>query len=250
MTEFLELLDKFGISFVITGLVIFLLYRIGNILIRKIEIEIDRLNRKEIELEGHQFFIDIDKAEKVDLQQINFQDDFRQLLVKDVLKIYISTVKEKFTELIGVDIGHKSNVEFKSWIMNEMFEMYEEIESGLQQMQIPHQFLEKYALFTMPLKNVFLAAIEGVCESNIHPNNKAKLYEILSLKKAILFAKIRITEKAIALLNGDLNNLEYKGVKAKHVDPVEKQEQPHKSNANVREILNNLKKTSDDNMNK
>lgn len=225
IVDFINLLEKYGVKggvifFIIT--VFYILYKTG--LISKF---INHLSEKYIEyfmkkkgkyaseinlsdVINHDIFNYIDFWRYSRVPTFQFSTEYRTIVFRKYLAIYLKVHKEKISEFVNskyyIEMGDSQLWKSFLSLINEIVYEYEKemTEEG-----IPQIIIDKMKVKNNDVISLTIDLIEGICTSQFYKseNNLLKIYSILNIMLSILENTIHNSESVCNSINGQLKGL-------------------------------------------
>jgi hypothetical protein len=228
ISDILSLLEKYGLKsgFVVFLVVtIYLIFKSGIVMkfINKISEKYFEyfLNKKEknkivevtvSDIENHDIFNYIDFWMYSRIPTFNFSTDYRTVVFRKYLTIYLRKHKEKLHEFVTSKafISMNDSELWKNFLSltNNIVYAYER---EMKDAQIPEIIIEKMKSKNNDTISLTIDLIESICNSQFYQseNNLLKIYSILNIMLSILENTIHNSESVCDSINGQLKGLVY-----------------------------------------
>jgi hypothetical protein len=170
----------------------------------------------EVEIINHDIFNYIDLWQFSIIPTLNFSTDYRTVVFRKYLKIYLQKHKENLSKFI-TDAKYKDMPESELWksflqLINDIIHDYEK---EMSHQGIPDVIIEKMKVKNNDTLSLTIDLIEGICNSQFYgsENNLLKVYSILNIMLSILENTVSGSANVCNSINGQLAGLEMDGRK-------------------------------------
>lgn len=222
MKDLIDLLEKYRITggvtfFTIIGL--YILWKTG--LITKIagkltEMYINNLKSKsstdvtKSDIINHDIFNYIDFWRFSKVPTFEFSTEYRTVVFKKYISIYLRSHKEKLYEYVVSEVYvEMDDPEFKKSFLNLINSIIHDYEKQMIDSGIPIVVIDKMKSKNSDVISLTIDLIEGVCTSQFYKSdsNLLKLYSILNIMLSVLDNTIQQSETVCNSINGQLKGL-------------------------------------------
>lgn len=170
----------------------------------------------EVEILNHDIFNYIDLWQFSIVPTVHFSSEYRTVVFRKYLKIYLKTHKEQLNKFITGG-KYKDMPESELWksflqLINDIIYDYER---EMAQSGIPDIIIEKMKVKNNDTLSLTIDLIEGICNSQFYgsESNLLKVYSILNIMLSILENTISGSANVCNSINGQLAGLEMDGKK-------------------------------------
>ena len=161
----------------------------------------------ESDITNHDVFSFIDLWTYSKIPTLNFPTDFRTVVFRKYLSIYLSKHKSQIFKYVHSG-DYKTMDDSQLWqsILKLINEIIYEYEREMVLAGIPSIVIDKMKARNNESISLMIDLIEGICTSNFYDadNNLLKIYSILNITLAILQNTIYGSEKTCSSINGQL----------------------------------------------
>lgn len=225
MNDLINIMEKYGIKggiafFVIIG--IYAIYKTGvlNKLASKLtDMYIENFMKKnkhnvvdvtKSDIINHDIFNYIDFWRFSKIPTFEFSSDYRTIIFKRYLSIYLKIHKDKLVEYVNSEVYiDMDSPEFKKSFLNLVNEIVYEYERQMMDNGVPKIVIDKMKAKNSDVISLTIDLIEGVSTSQFYQsdNNLLKLYSILNIMLSVLDNTIQQSENVCNSINGQLKGL-------------------------------------------
>ncbi len=170
----------------------------------------------DVDILNHDIFNYIDLWQFSIIPTLHFSTDYRTVVFRKYLKIYLQQHKEHLARFI-VDGKYKEMPESELWknflqLINDISYDYER---EMIQIGIPNIVVDKMKVKNNDTLSLTIDLIEGICSSQFYgsEDNLLKVYSILNIMLSILENTISGSANICNSINGQLSGLEMDGKK-------------------------------------
>lgn len=229
--------DK-GIGFIITISVLVIVTKskaVKNILSKLLNFFVDKLLMKkessieikltESDLIHHDIFSYIEYWTQSNINKINFSTEFRTMVFRKYLKIYLNTYSKEFkTYLIDRSYKVMGDAELRNSIQSLLTRIEVKYEENMIEAGIPQVVIEKMRISNTTTSMMLFNTTENICDSLHYKSeyNYLKIYSIMNTVQGILDAVITQSEKTCNSINGELSGKTYIESGRKYTEPTKK----------------------------
>ena len=213
---FSELLNKYGLYTTIG--VIVMLYVLRDLWTRHV---IRLFGRKKVNLKDHPAFKKFDMMiEHTLVNDFHCDCPIRKALYRDILIERVKCFKKRLLEFVDTDLNSKdeypTGYDFYLKVVSVIDEANIESKKNLIADGVPEFVLDRLEGHRLQLRRILDDMLKVACYSEYpYTTNVDRMHDILSY--IIVFCKdyMNMLEEELASYNGDIKNLEYKGVACK-----------------------------------
>ena len=170
----------------------------------------------EVEILNHDIFNYIDLWQFSIVPTLNFSSEYRTVVFRKYLKIYLQKHKEQLSKFI-TNGKYKEMSEAELWknFLQLINDIIYEYEKEMSHIGIPDVIIEKMKVKNNDTLSLTIDLIEGICNSQFYgsENNLLKVYSILNIMLSILENTISGSANICNSINGQLAGLEMDGKK-------------------------------------
>ncbi|TGN20808.1 hypothetical protein [Leptospira idonii] len=174
----------------------------------------DFLHREgEYEFSDHPVFGTIEKLVSVDLYSIHLEDEFRDILMKTMVRIAWESYKENLNLFLISSKQAKNYLQLKKEMVKCVTSSLTEARKSFREESVPEVVIEKYLKSTNLFNVILLDYIEKISTSH---RTKIDLIDLfLKFISSTAVATHQQFEFLFSSINGHLKGLEFKGVTCK-----------------------------------
>lgn len=221
--EILQLINSYGLSLLITAIVILFLVRyVHEKLFPKPTKHQD--SPENFDIQSHSVFSTLDYIVKIGVPRLFFQNRFKQVLFKDFLEIIFSTTQQTLKDMLNEDmlmdppfiLEQKITTIFTQLILTternvakELTPHFSDVPEGEEPALV---LLSKYNQMFESHHQLIFQAIRESCQTDIFSNNAQRIAAILYAMKLMMLLLTLDAERVLAEMNGDFAGWTYKGI--------------------------------------
>jgi hypothetical protein len=212
ITFIMWLIEKtFGLPHFITNI----FYKIIDIFLKRRMPELKEVQvLKENDIQKHDIFGYIDYWIYVNIPSINFSTEFRTLVFRKYLTIFLQTHKVNIYSFVHEkEFEHWESAEFWTNILGLINKIVVDYEKEMKLAGIPDVVIQKMKEKNNDIISLTIDLISTICNSQFYSTDKnlLKVYSILNIFLSILENTISASEKICASINGELKGLSMDG---------------------------------------
>lgn len=232
ITDISSLINKYGFKGALFIIIIFLLVSIlksdwfGNILSKLSESFIEKFMRSktkdlnkvrsitESDITNHDIFNYIDFWTYSKVPTIQFSTDYRTVVFRRYLAIYLKSYKRKVYDFVtSKDYQQMDNPKLWKALLDLINKIIHEYEKEMIDSGIPKIVVDKMKFKNNDTISLTIDLIEGICNSQFYEseNNLLKVYSILNILLSVLENTISNSENICNSINGQLKGLSFEG---------------------------------------
>ncbi len=166
----------------------------------------------ESEILNHDIFNYINFMMYSKVPTIKFSSEYRTVVFRKYLTIYLQAHKVKIREYIEKkDFEKMDESELWNSLLSLINSIIFEYETGLRTAKIPEIIIERMKTKNNDTLSLTIDLLEGVCNSNFYESDKnlLKMYSILNIILSILENTISAADLICNSINGELKGLKY-----------------------------------------
>ncbi len=142
----------------------------------------------------------------------------RQLLMTDLLRIYIKAITEGCKEVASTNMKGWSSEQWSIELTSRMSLMIAAAANTARQEGIPDIVITKFSRWINPSIDMLFSYIDMIGNSNIYSSNIARTNTIFLVVNLLMSTMLGDAERSIKHLNGDITGKTYKG---QVIEPIE-----------------------------
>lgn len=135
----------------------------------------------------------------------------RQLLMTDLLRIYIKAILEGCKEISVTNMKGWSSEQWSIEMSTRLSTMISAANSTAKMEGIPDIVLLKFSRWVNPSIDMLFSYVEMIGNSNIYSSNIARTNTLFLIINLLMSTMLGDAERSIKLLNGDITGKSYKG---------------------------------------
>jgi hypothetical protein len=179
----------------------------------KEEQHIEHTNR---DLLNHPFFRSIKKYLEYDIERLDIKEPLRSRVFRDFLKYKFEIVHECIRAFIlAGDMNEMSSETFHDKLHSLVTEIMQKYEAKAIIEKIPPIVIEKFNKWNSGQTDGIYKFVDNICEADDwYVLNTVKFYSFLNQYVSMLDLTLINARKTLVMLNGELDAIEYKGIKS------------------------------------
>ena len=206
MIEILNLADKFGIAFLITGIIIYFGFNIGSTLLEKYK----RDNKLiDLDLKNHDLFSRLNNLINVETSFIEATYESKKFMARDYIKLSMYIFMTELKELIRYIKGDENENILYNLFIEYITNTNIKIKTANNKLKIDTRFIEKYEHYQKQRNDLIKSFISRIVKSDYY-TTKIKINIILDNYIKEWEWSIYDIQNAIRDINGELKSIEYK----------------------------------------
>lgn len=142
----------------------------------------------------------------------------RQLLMADLLRIYIKTISEGCKEISTTNMKGWSAEQWAIEMTNRFSQMVSAASNTARQDGIPDIVITKFSRWINPSIDMLFSYVDMIGNSNIYSSNIARTNTLFLVVNLLMSTMLGDAERSIKHLNGDITGKLYKG---QVIEPIE-----------------------------
>jgi|694.fasta_scaffold74210_7 hypothetical protein len=173
-----------------------------------------RMDKKTSFMRNHPFFSTIDYLIDVKIPGIHFKSGFKKTVFTDILTFKLRASQEVFRTFVANESNLSvDSIEFRNHVTKAIKDSYNRFTTDCERAAVPPIVIESFNSWVNPLTRFLFSTVENVCDSKMYELNVDKLNAILSINLAVFDEMISNIELYLDEINGDFNELVYRGIK-------------------------------------
>ena len=150
---------------------------------------------------------------RYDVAHISFHDEFRREVFTDFLLIKMGTAATDMKKLVDNEKlwANLHPNELKDIVITEIMNIVSSYEDKCKAEGIPELVIQKFNKWHETRVKFTVAGVKSVCSSQFYKDNRARMAAVLDILTVAFHDTILDAERTLNSLNGELNNLKYKG---------------------------------------
>jgi hypothetical protein len=164
------------------------------------------------DVSNHDIFNYIDLWSYSKVPTIQFSTEYRTVVFRKYLTIFLKCYKNKFKEFINNgEFKKMDNAQLWQSLLKLITDIVYDYEREMEQVGIPNIVIEKMKVKNNETINLIIDLIEGICNSSFYnsENNLLKVYSILNIVLSILENTISGSQDTCNSINGQLAGLSF-----------------------------------------
>ena len=223
LDRIITLIIDVGVPMLVTGMVLYFGFRWVQ---HKLNQEISGKSLHtdfpfEYDIQRHSVLSTLEIFYSTTVHTICFSNPFKQMLWIDFLTAYYKAMHEYIEQGLENNYHQLPHAKFKeavtSWILQLVPYCEErvatEVGQYFEQPEVLSMIIQKFRILFRQNHTQFFTGLSELFETSMLVNNKQRLATILYAWKTYNMLAMTMFEKVLNDLNGDLNNMTYKGVK-------------------------------------
>lgn len=163
----------------------------------------------------HPFFPAMRYAVKYRIPHLDIPEPCRKLIFRDLLKFKFTTFLENLQAFIQKgDLNSMSVEHFHEAVLTVVSTSIMEYEQKMRESAIPEVVIDRFGRWHQNTIDLIMELIENASNSRFYRDNNARMVAILDWLQAAFQITLLDAEKTLGSLNGELDGITYKGVKA------------------------------------
>lgn len=169
---------------------------------------------EQLDLTDHLMFLNLNKFIVNDIKHFKLKNKLREAIFRDFLLIKFMSVKRNFESFISThDLNSMSSSKFQARLLECMNDITRDYERRALEQGIPEIVISKFNEWNEPKVSAIYEYVGDVCDDNeLYPDNFTKMRIILDFIYHINNFTIMDAKKTLTYLNGQLNDVVYKGI--------------------------------------
>lgn len=167
----------------------------------------------ESDLRYHVLFSAAQYRLTIELPNLNIFEDkpVRQLLMTDLLAIYIKSLAEGCKKISVTDMKKWSAEQWSIEMTNQLSQMISTAQTIAKAEGIPDLVILKFSRWVNPSIDMLFSYVEMIGNSNLYVSNVARTNTLFLIINLLMSTMLGDAERSIKGLNGDISGKEYKG---------------------------------------
>lgn len=175
------------------------------------------------DINHHDIFTYIDYWIYSNIPSMSFSTDFRTVVFKKYLTIYLTSFKEELKKFIETnEYKTMSPPHLKQHLLRLLTDITSKYEGTMRINKLPETVLDKMRYRNNNSLVLTMSLVTSICDSHAYEseNNLLKVYTFLNIVNSVLESTIMSSEEVCDSINGELRGLSFEGVtepsKSKH----------------------------------
>jgi len=163
------------------------------------------------DITNHEVFKYIRLWKYARIQSISFSTEFRTVVFRKYLYIYLESYKENLKEFMESEYEKMEPAEIKSAFLDMINKTIYDYERKMADQGIPKVIIEKMRVKNNDTITLIIDLIEGICSSAFYEseNNYLKTYSIFNIIMTVLDNTLSSSGKVCDSINGELAGLSF-----------------------------------------
>lgn len=175
------------------------------------------------DLTRHPFFASMQHSVKYRIPHLDIAEPCRKLICRDLLKIKFTVFLRNIQDFLQHgDLNSMSVEHFHESAVMVVSTSVVEYEQQMREAGIPEVVIDRFGHWHQNTLELIMGLIENASNSRFYRDNNARMVAILDWLQAAFQITLLDAEKTLTSLNGELDGIVYKGMKAHCKHPGKK----------------------------